>query len=526
MKIITSGEAAALIPDNAHIVFSGFGSYGASDDILDAIAQRYGNERHPAMIHAYCGVCTGDNTDKQIGFNRLSEPGLIGSLVAAHFKYARTVWKNIASNKTAAFTIPLGVMVQLFCAKAARQPGILTKTGIHTYIDPRLDGPEANNLAKECGNQYVEVKNISGKDYLYYHLPDPDIAIIRGTYADEKGNISIENEGISDTQLAIAMATKNAGGIVFVQVEKVVQSGVLPARSVYVPHTLVDYVIKARSPELHKQSYASSYRSEVSGQYKMPITDIEHLPLDTRKVIARRALMELKPDSMVNLGIGIPSGMGSVANEEGIADQMTLSVESGPIGGVPLSGLAFGAAVNPDMIARMEDVLRYYDGGGIDLAVLGIAEVDKEGNVNVSKLNGSPIGPGGFIDITQRTKTVCFVGNFTDGKRDIRIENGVIKINKDGERIKFVDKVEQVTFSGKYAVQSGQDVYYITERAVFKLTQNGLLLIEIASGIDLQNEILDKMEFTPLISDKLMNMDRELFLPDPMNIGFKKERAE
>lgn len=519
MQIITSGDAAKLIHDHAHVVFSGFGSYGAPDDILDAIAQRYSQEKHPAMIHAYCGVCTGDNTDRAVGFNRLAEPGLIGTLVAAHFKYARTVWNNIAGNRTAAFTIPLGVIVQLFCAKAARQPGILTKTGIHTYIDPRQDGPETNELAKRQTNQYVEVMNIKGSDYLYYHLPDPDVAVIRGTYADEKGNISIENEGISDTQLAIAMATKNAGGIVIVQVEKVVQAGVLPARSVYVPHTLVDYVVKARSPEYHKQSYASPYRSEVSGQYKMPITDIEHLPLDTRKVIARRALMELKSDSMVNLGIGIPSGMGSVANEEGIADQMTLSVESGPIGGVPLSGLAFGAAVNPDMIARMEDVLRYYDGGGIDLAVLGIAEVDKEGNVNVSKLNGCPIGPGGFIDITQRTKTVCFVGNFTNGERDIRVENGKLKIYKDGGRMKFVNKVEQITFSGQYAIQSGQKVFYITERAVFKLTKAGLTLIEVAPGVDVQRDVIGKMAFKPDIISGLQTMKESLFMANVMNFS-------
>ncbi|MBR4502340.1 MAG: malonate decarboxylase subunit alpha [Clostridia bacterium] len=519
MKIITSGEAAGLINDRAHVLFSGFGSYGAPDDILDSIAQRYAREKHPAMINAYCGVCTGDNTDRPVGFNRLSEPGLIGTLVAAHFKYARNVWNNIAENRTAAFTIPLGVMVQLFCAKAAQQPGILTKTGIHTYIDPRQDGPEANALAKQQGNRYVEVMNVDGRDYLYYHLPDPDAAIIRGTYADEKGNISIENEGISDTQLAIAMATKNAGGIVIVQVEKVVQSGVLPARSVYVPHTLVDYVVKARSPEFHMQSYASAYRSEVSGQYKMPITDIESLALDIRKVIARRALMELKPDSMVNLGIGIPSGMGSVANEEGIADRMTLSVESGPIGGVPLSGLAFGAAVNPDMIARMEDVLRYYDGGGIDLAVLGIAEVDREGNVNVSKLKGCPIGPGGFIDITQRTKTVCFVGNFTNGKRDIRVEEGKLKIFQDGTTKKFVDRVEQITFSGKYAIQSGQKVFYITERAVFQLTQDGLELVEVAPGIDIRKDVIDKMEFVPRISSDLHLMDQLLFSAGIMNVA-------
>ncbi len=511
MKVISSGEAANLIDDDSHIIFSGFGSYGAPDDILDAIATRYAKKRHPAMIHAYCGVCTGDTTTSSVGFNRLAAPGLIGTLVAAHFKYARSIWNSIVENKIAAYTIPLGVMVQLFCAKAARQPGILTKIGIHTYIDPRQDGPEANLIARKQGNKYVEVMNIHGKDYLYYHIPDPNIAIIRGTYADEKGNISIENEGLSDSQLSIAMATKNAGGIVIVQVEKVVQAGVLPARSVYVPHTLVDYVVKARYPELHMQSYASAYRSEVSGQYKMPITDIEYLPLDTRKIIARRALLELKRGSMVNLGIGIPSGMGIVANEEQVANQMTLSVESGPIGGVPLSGLAFGAAVNPDMIARMEDVLRYYDGGGIDLAVLGIAEVDKDGNVNVSKLNGRPIGPGGFIDITQRTKKVCFVGNFTNGTRDIRIEDGKLKIYKDGETIKFVEKVEQITFSGKNALLSGQRVLYITERAVFELTGNGLELMEIAPGVNIYNDILAKMNFQPKIKKNVKEIEPKFF---------------
>ncbi len=511
MKILSSDEAARLIEDKSHVVFSGFGSYGAPDDILDAIARRFSNEGHPAGIHAYCGVCTGDNTDSKVGINRLSESGLIGTIVAAHFKYARSLWRNISDNKIAAFTIPLGVMVQLFCAKAARQPGILTKMGIHTYIDPREAGPAANGLAEKAGNDYVEVMDVHGTDYLYYHLPDPDVAIVRGTYADEKGNISIENEGIADAQLAIATAARNAGGIVIVQVEKIVQKGVLPARNVYVPHTLVDYVVTARSSEFHMQSYASAYRSEVSGQYKMPITDIERLPLDTRKVIARRALLELKKNSMVNLGIGIPSGMGCVASEEGIADEMTLSVESGPIGGVPLSGLAFGAAVNPDMIARMEDVLRYYDGGGIDMAVLGIAEVDKEGNVNVSKLNGRPIGPGGFIDITQRTKTVCFVGNFTNGEKDIQIRDGKLEIIKDGKTNKFVDKVEQITFSGKNAIQTGQKVLYITERAVFELSTAGVVLIEVAPGVDVQKDIMNRMGFTPKISDEIKVMRNSLF---------------
>ncbi len=511
MKILSSDEAARLLEDKSHVVLSGFGSYGAPDDVLDAIARRFGDGGHPANIHVYCGVCTGDNTDNKVGINRLSVPGLIGTIVAAHFKYARSLWRDISENKIAAFTIPLGVMVQLFCAKAARQPGILTKIGIHTYIDPREAGPEANGLAEVAGNDYVEVMDVHGTDYLYYHLPDPDVAIVRGTYADEKGNISIENEGIADAQLAIAMATRNAGGIVIVQVEKVVQMGVLPARNVYIPHTLVDYVVTARSSEFHMQSYASAYRSEVSGQYKMPITEIEFLPLDTRKVIARRALMELKKNSMVNLGIGIPAGMGSVASEEGIADEMTLSVESGPIGGVPLPGLAFGAAVNPDMIARMEDVLRYYDGGGIDLAVLGFAEVDKEGNVNVSKLSGSPIGPGGFIDITQRTKTVCFVGNFTNGERDIRVKDGKLEIVKDGNTDKFVDKVEQITFSGRYAIQSGQKVLYITERAVFELKDEGVVLIEIAPGVDIQKDIIKRMDFAPTIYVKIRKMRNALF---------------
>ena len=516
MKIITSCDAAKLINDNAHVLFSGFGSFGASDDVLDAIAQRYGSEKRPSNIHAYCGVCTGDFTDNKLGINRLSEPGLIGTLVAAHFKYAKTIWDNVSNNKVAAYTIPLGMMVQLFSAKAARQPGIISNIGINTYIDPRQDGPAVNQLAKQQGNRYVEVMNINGTDYLYYSIPDPDIAIIRGTYADVKGNISVENEAITDTQLSMAMAVKNAGGIVIAQVSKIVQAGKIPARSVYIPYTLVDYVVQAREQQYHMQSYAFSYRPEVSGQSRIPVTEIEPLPFDLRKAIARRVLPELQHDSMVNLGIGIPSCVGNVANEEDVAEKMTLSVESGPIGGVPLPGLAFGAAANPDVISRMEDVLRYYDGGGIDLAVLGLAEVDKEGNVNVSKLNGCPIGPGGFIDITQKTKTVCFVGNFTNGKRDIKIENGKMIINKDGERNKFVDKVEQITFSGKNAIQSGQRTLYITERAVFKLTADGVTLIEVAPGIDVQKDVIDRMGFRPIVSKDLKTMDDCLFESDPI----------
>lgn len=518
MTFVTSDQAAALVRDEARVYLSGFGAYGAADDVLAAIARRYRERGHPSGIEVYCGVCTGDSTSRPVGLNRLSEPGLVGTLVAAHLKYARSIWLMVADDRLAAYTIPLGVMVELFSAKAARRPGILTGVGAHTYVDPRRDGPAANARARALGNRYVEPVRVGGDDYLYYHIPDPDVAIVRGTYADEKGNISIENEAISDVQLAISMAARNAGGIVIAQVEKVVQSGVLPARNVYVPHTLVDCVVVCEGAGHHVQSYASGYRSEVSGQYKMPLGDIERLPLGPRKVAARRALTELKPGSLVNLGIGIPAGMGAVANEEGIADQMTLSVESGPIGGVPLEGLAFGAAVNPDMIGRMEDVLRYYDGGGIDLAVLGIAEVDRRGDVNVSKLGGKPIGPGGFIDISQGSKSVCFVGNFTNGVRDIRVEDGALRIVRDGEQLKFVDEVEQVTFSGAHAARTGQRVTYVTERAVFRLEDGVLTLTEVAPGIDLKRDVVAKMGFAPRISPELRLMDRSLFLPGPMGL--------
>ena len=518
MKIISAAEAAKLIKDNDVVTFSGFGSYAAPDYIMQAIADRYHEEKSPRNLTTLSGICTGDNSENKVGLNRLSEDGLITTLIAAHYKNPMTLEKSVGENKFAAYTIPLGVMVQLFRSKANRQPGVLTKVGINTYVDPRNDGPAANEKAKEKGLQLVSVQNIENEEYLFYKIPDINVAVVRGSYADEKGNISIVEEGLSDIQFETAVAAHNAGGIVIAQVEKIVKEGTIPAKQVRLHHKMVDYIVVCDDKNYHMQSYANTYRPEVSGEIKCTVDAIKPLPLSIRKVIARRATMELKKDNVINLGIGIPSGVGSVANEEGLANQLTLSLESGPMGGVPVEGVGFAGSVNAEMIANIADILDFYDGGGLDMAVLGMAEVDSEGNVNVSKFNGRCAGPGGFIDITQNTHKVCFVGSFTAGKSQIEVGDGTLNIVEDGKGKKFVEHVQQITFSAKYARETNQEIYYITERAVFKMTDTGIALIEVAPGVDVEKDILANMEFKPQIAENIKIMDERLFKEEKMGL--------
>ena len=517
MKTITPQEAAALIRDGATVAFGGLGAYGAPDTLEKAIADRYEAEGHPRNIVAVGTLCTGKNNDEPVGMNRLSADGLIGTLIAAHYKNPMTLEKKVGLNAFAAYTLPLGIVVKLMRAGAARQPGVLTRVGLETYIDPRNDGPAANDLAREQDWYRIQVLQIDGEDYLFYPSIDLDVCVLRASYADEKGNLCFTKEVSVDASLEMAMAVHNNGGIVIAEVQDIVQSGSIPARNVRIFHTLVDYVVRM-DMGIYWQGYAARFRPELCAETRMPVAALEPLPLDIRKVIARRAAMELKPNSVINLGIGIPSGVGAVANEEGIADLMTLSLETGPTGGVPMAGLGFGGAANPEMIATISDNFDFYDGGALDSAFLGLAEVNREGNVNVSKFNRRCAGPGGFIDITQNTKHVCFLGGFTAGRGEIAVGDGKLDIRQSGTGVKFVEHVQQITFSAKYARKTGQRVLYITERCVFELAREGIVLTEIAPGVDLEKDILPYMGFRPVISDNLKQMDARLFRAEPMGI--------
>ena len=462
---ITAEEAAALIQDNMALGVGGFGAYAAPDELLSALAERYERLGSPRALTAVCGISPGSNRPDGRGLARLRAPGLLDTVMAGHFANPPEIAELIGTNQVAAYALPLGVMLHLWRAIAGHKPAVLTHVGLGTFADPRVEGCKANQKTRAQGRDIVELVSLDGRDYLAYKTFPIDACFIRATWADEDGSLSMEDEGVGDYAAELAQL-----------------------------------------------------RPELSGQLRRPTDSIPPMPLDNRKLIARRGALELRPDCLINLGIGIPSGVGVVANEEGIAQRITLSLESGPQGGVPVEGAGFGSAVNAEAIYTVADTLELYDGGMLDLSFLGAAEVDCHGNVNVSKFGSRCTGPGGFVNISQNTKRVFFTGTFTAGGLKEEVRDGRLVILQEGRSKKFRRQVEQITFSGDYAVKSGQDVTFLTERAVLKLTPDGLMLTEIAPGVELEQDILAQMEFRPLISPELREMDHRIFQAGPMGL--------
>lgn len=520
-QVITAQQAVELIQDGATVALGGFGSYCGPDALLDALACRYDETGHPANLTLMTGVCTGDNSQNDLGMNRIAKDGLIDTIIAAHLGNPPKISAMAAENRIAAYTLPLGVVMHLFRAIAGKKPGVLTHVGLNTFADPRESGCKVNDRARSQEREVVRLVEFGGKEQLFYPSIPLDVCLIRGTYADEDGNISVEKEGLIGAELEIAAAVHNNGGIVIVQVENIVQKGTLHPRKVRIHNSMVDYVVKAPSAKLHMQNYASTeFDPSLTGDIRRPMDAMPPMRMSPRKIIARRGALELKPNCVINLGIGMPSGVGAVAAEEGIAPQTTLSLESGPIGGVPVEGVGFAGAMNLEGINSICDTFDLYDGGYLDMTCLGAAEIDKEGNVNVSKFGTRCPGPGGFINISQNTPKVCFMGAFTAGKSKIEIADGKLNIVEDAAGKKFIDKVQQVTFSADYARKTGQTVLYITERAVFRLVEEGLMLIEIAPGVDMERDIFAHMDFRPLVAEDLRVMDPRIFREEKMGLRF------
>ena len=508
-KIVSADEAVALIRDGDSVSCSGFVGIGTPEELIAALERRFVETQNPRDLTLVFAAAPGDG--KELGLNRLARPGLIKRAIGGHWALVPKLAKLATDNQIEAYNLPLGTISHLYRDAAAHRAGSLTKVGLGTFVDPRSGGGRINARTTE---ELVRVMDIDGEEWLFYKAFPVNVALIRGTTADPDGNITMEREALVLDAQAAAMAARNSNGLVIAQVERIAASGSLDARRVVVPGVLVDCVVLA--PEsAHRQTYGTAYNAAYSGEIRVRSDRIPAAALDERKLIARRCAFELPLGGVINLGIGVPEVVAAVAAEERILDHLTLTAEPGVIGGMPQGGLDFGAGVNTQALLHQNQQFDFYDGGGLDLACLGMAEVDRSGNVNVSRFGPRLAGAGGFINISQNARRLLFAGTFTASGLVVDIADGKVRISTEGRVRKFVDAVEQVTFSGPLAARKQQEVHYVTERCVFKLESQGLRLSEIAPGIDIERDILPHMAFQPLIGD-VREMDARIYRPKPM----------
>ncbi|HHW01756.1 MAG TPA: acyl CoA:acetate/3-ketoacid CoA transferase [Thermoanaerobacterales bacterium] len=510
-KLMAPEEAVKLIKDGDTVATVGSGGGVLEPSlVLEKIEESFLNTGHPCnmtFVHA-----SGLGDKKATGINRFAHEKMVKRVIGGHWGWSPRMAELANENKIEAYNLPQGVMTQLYREIAARRPGLLTHIGLKTFVDPRVEGGKLNDITKE---DLVELIELKGRELLLYRSFPINIAIIRGTTADEAGNISMEEEPVFLEALALAQAAKNSGGKVICQVKYLARTNTLDPKDIKIPGILVDAIV------LHNeqwQTYEGEFNPGFTGRVKVPLAQLPPMKLDERKIVARRAAMELLPGSIVNLGFGMPDGVAAVAAEEGISDFLTLTIEQGIIGGIPAQGAIFGVATNPTAIIDEPSQFDFYSGGGLDITFLGLAQSDQFGNVNVSKFGRNIAGCGGFIDISQSAKKVIFCGTFTAGGLEIEISEGKLKILNEGKYKKFVKNVDQITFSGEYARETGQKVLYVTERAVFELTEKGMTLKEIAPGIELERDILSRMDFTPAIDRELKMMDPDIFYDIPMKL--------
>ena len=512
MKVISSSEVPKLIKDGDTVLITGITLGGYAEEAILEIEKSFLESGHPSQLTFHWQAAVGNMKTK--GLSHLCHEGLLVKGVGGHLNGCGIVMTEFCrDNKAAIYNMPQGVCVAMMRAIAAHQPGVITKIGLKTFMDPRQDGGRMNDVAKE---DLVELIELGGEEWLLYKAPKKiHVTLIRGTVADEKGNISMYKEGYKLGQLSAAEAAKATGGIVICQVERIVKAGSLNQKEVEVPGILVDYVYVAK-PEYHWQTGDTPYNPVFSGEYRVPMDSIPGKPMSERKLIARRAAMELRKGDIVNLGVGNPSVVASVAAEAGCSQYFTLTTESGGIGGVPGAGNDFGCVWNGDAVIESLSMFDMYDGGSLDIGCLGFLEIGPNGDLNASRRNGLGIGVGGFMNVAGGASKVVFMGTFTGGTtRDttpkFSFRDGKLVIEREGDAKKFINQVSQVSFSGEVALDLGKKILYVTERAVFELVSGGLKLIEIAPGVDLQKDILDQMEFTPMISEDLKEMPPELF---------------
>lgn len=500
--ITSADEAVAFIPSGATIVVGGFVGAGHPEMLTAALERRFLREGLPQDLTLYYCAGQGDRGDR--GLNHLAHRGLLRRVVGGHWNLAPRLGVLALANEIEAYNFPQGVLCVLLREIAAKRPGIFTQVGLNTFIDPINGGGRLNERTTEPLIDRVE---LDGQIWLRYKSMPIHVGLIRATSADRQGNLTMEREGLIGEVLPIAQAAKNHGGIVIAQVEKIVDR-IEDPKAVRVPGMLVDYLVVSGGED-HDQTFSEAFNPS----YVMTGHDTGAVPLlgfSERRIIGTRALREVRPGDIVNLGIGLPETVAAVAAETGRLGEFTLTVESGPIGGVPASGLSFGCSHFPEAIIDQPSQFDYYDGGGLDLAVLGAVEIDAEGSVNVASFAGRFAGVGGFMNIAQSARRLVFCFSFRAGEIEVALDGGDLRIVREGKFPKFVASLGQVSFHGPSALARGQQILYVTERAVFELTPAGLRLIEVAPGIDLQREVLDQMGFTPAIAANLKVMP----LPD------------
>ncbi len=512
MEKITPDEAAQLIEDGDAILISGSGGgHAVPEALLAAVERRFLAEGRPHGLTSVSVVGVGDRA--ALGATHLAHEGLLKRAITSALVDSPGLVRLAAEDKIEAYTLPQGVLSQLMRDMAAGRPGLLTKTGLHTFVDPRQQGARQSPRTPP---DFVEVTNLAGEEWLFFKPVPVNVAFLRGTTADEDGNVTMEEEAVLGEMLAMAQATRRAGGIVVVQVKRMARRGTLPAKQVKIPGILVDFVVVDAD---QRQTYATLYDPSYSGELRIPVDDIKPLPFGLRKVIVRRAAMELFPGAICNLGAGVSTGLSTIAAEEGLLDAVYLTNEQGIIGGAPITGRDSGGGQNFAAMIEQPAQFDFYDGGGLDLAFLSFAEVDAQGNVNVSRFGDRIIGVGGFINISQNAKCVVFSGTLTAGDLDVTWEQGNTVIRKEGRHRKFVPKLEQICYSADMGRAKRQIALFVTERAVFRVGTDGLELIEIAPGLDAERDVIAHMGFRPRVAPELRVMDARIFDPPRMGLA-------
>lgn len=509
-NFITAEEAAKLFTDNKTICPVGMTLVSSCESILKALEKRFIETGHPnniTLLHS-CG-----QSDRKDGIQHFAHEGFVTRIIGSHWGLQPRWMDMIANNKVEAFCMPQGQIAQLYRSMACGLPGKISKVGLKTFVDPRIEGGKMNDRTKKLEENMSEIITIDKEEYILYKSIPIDYCLIRGTACDEMGNLTTDEEAMKLEVLPAVLATKRFGGKVIAQVKYVAQTGTLDPKKVTIPGVFIDDIVICQNPfEDHRQTSSWYFDPSYCGQLRTPQSNIELLEFNIRKFIGRRACMEIYKGAVINLGTGIPNDVvGKICNEEGISDDIMITVESGIYGGIQAGGIDFGIGKNLYAMITHHEQMDYYNGAGVDITFMGAGELDQYGNVNSTKMGSKCTGAGGFIDITQNAKKVVFCATFTASGCEYSFKNNKLNIVKEGKIRKMVSNVTQISFNGEIARNKGQKVIFVTERAVFELTKEGVVLIEIAPGIDLHKDVLDNMDFKPIISKELKTMDIDLF---------------